>query len=152
MQAHEGVPHRLQTVVTQAGLAACTSRSASPTAACLGRRVRVGWKAVRMTVAEEMAQLLKAASPGLLALAGVWFGARLTLRDAREARQYERRADLYVDLLAEAARWREHMVGSEVPVVADSAFRVLKPSPAPSCGCSGRNFASPPCLRCTSSK
>lgn len=65
---------------------------------------------------------------GVLPLVGVVVGARLSKSDAREGRRYERRADTYVGLLAEAAHWREHSHAEEIPGRDDAAFKRMSAS------------------------
>lgn len=61
----------------------------------------------------------------VLPLVGVVLGATLSKSDAREGRLYERRADTYVDLIAEAAHWRENSHGEELPPRDDATFKRL---------------------------
>lgn len=65
---------------------------------------------------------------GGLPLVGMVVGARLAKSDAREGRRFKRRADTYVDLLAEAAHWREHSRGEEISERDDAAFKRMSAS------------------------
>lgn len=80
------------------------------------------WHAGPMQFWDQVGSIAEA---GLLPLVGVYVGARLSRSDARGDRLYEKRSELYVDLLAEAARTREHWSSEQGPAPDDATFKRL---------------------------